>query len=466
MNTMKRISMTTRVSRTTAIGAAATLVGGAGSTLLLALSAAPAGAATTWSVDTLADGAATASDCTTPVPGSCSLRDALAAATVGDTINFASSLFSGGAGTITLTAGDLIDNGVDIIGPGAELLTIDADGSSRVFDITPQASGSTISGVTLTGGSFPAAGGGAVLVQGSNVLTVTDSVVTGNDAFLGAGIYAQNLVVTRSTVSDNAAGYLGGGILATSQLVISNSTISGNSSLMTGGGVTIMGVAGTTVTVTDSTVSGNTSQADGGIAGYLSSGTVEIANSTFTGNTATGQGGAIGLNAPMVDISMSTITGNSSSGTDPFYSGGGVWLGADGGLPVVTLTGTVVAGNVAGVGGTTDLVVGESITDVVSVDAPNSFIGSGVTPNITLTGTGLLRGDAPMLGALADNGGSTLTMLPLEGSPLIDAGPAVIPPFTGNEFDQRGPGFPRVVGTRSDIGAVEAPGPVVPSFTG
>jgi hypothetical protein len=170
---------------------------------------------------------------------------------------------------------------------------------------------------------------------------------------------------------------------------------------------------------------------------------------------------------------MSTITGNTATQDDPLYlSGGGVVAVFDTG-PTVRLTGTVLAGNIAtGVNGTADLIA-ERSSGSVTVDAPYSMIGSGVLSAVTLTGTGLLRGDAPMLGALADNGGSTLTMLPLEGSPLIDAGPAVIPSFAGNEFDQRGPGFPRVVGTRGDIGAVEyasptppTPQPVIPVFAG
>lgn len=459
--------MATRVSRGTALGAAATLVGGAGSTLLLALSASPAGAAATWTVDTLADGAATASDCTTPVAGSCSLRDALAAAAAGDSIRFAPSLFTGGAGTITLTDGQLIDDGVDIVGPGANLLTVDAAGGSRVFQITPQAAGSIISGVTITGGSDV---GGGILVTSLNTLTVRDAVVTGNHAgtFAG-GIYAANLVVTGSTVSNNTSTYIGGGMIATTQLTVSNSTISGNSATQFGGGIAIVGVGTVSVLIVDSTISGNTSVAGGGIGGYFDTGTVTIANSTFTGNTVSGQGGAIGLSGPNLDISMSTITGNTASGTDPFYSGGGISISVGGGLPTVTLDGTVVAGNLAGTGGTSDIVVGGDISETGTVNATHSLLGSGVSPNVTLAGAGLLRNDAPLLGPLADNGGPTLTMLPQAGSPLLDAGPATIPLFPANEFDQRGPGFLRISGRMSDIGAVEVqvpPEPVVPAFTG
>lgn len=54
-----------------------------------------------------------------------------------------------------------------------------------------------------------------------------------------------------------------------------------------------------------------------------------------------------------------------------------------------------------------------------------------------------------LLGPLADNGGPTLTHLPLEDSPAIDDGECV----TGLTADQRG--RPRPQGATCDIGAVE-----------
>jgi hypothetical protein len=64
-----------------------------------------------------------------------------------------------------------------------------------------------------------------------------------------------------------------------------------------------------------------------------------------------------------------------------------------------------------------------------------------------------------MLGPLQDNGGPTFTHALLTGSPAINAGD---PSFTSPPFyDQRGPGYDRVVGGRIDIGAfeVQAVGP-------
>src|SRR5262249_34310098 len=65
----------------------------------------------------------------------------------------------------------------------------------------------------------------------------------------------------------------------------------------------------------------------------------------------------------------------------------------------------------------------------------------------------------PRLGPLADNGGPTLTHALLPGSPAIDAGNNAY----ATDFDQRGPGFPRIVNGLIDIGAFEfqgaGPGP-------
>ena len=58
-----------------------------------------------------------------------------------------------------------------------------------------------------------------------------------------------------------------------------------------------------------------------------------------------------------------------------------------------------------------------------------------------------------MLGLLANNGGPTDTHALLLGSPAINAGdPNFTPP---PNYDQRGPGYPRVVNGRIDIGAFE-----------
>ena len=143
----------------------------------------------------------------------CSLREAVAAANsaaTNDTITFDSSL----AGqTITLTLGSQLstsNNGsLNIVGLGANQLTVSGNNSVRVFTINGK---TTISGLTITGGN--ADFGGGIRVRGVN----------------------GNLTLTDSTVSGNSATSVGGGILSTDSLLIKNSTVSGNSA-PDGGGV-------------------------------------------------------------------------------------------------------------------------------------------------------------------------------------------------------------------------------------
>jgi hypothetical protein len=75
--------------------------------------------------------------------------------------------------------------------------------------------------------------------------------------------------------------------------------------------------------------------------------------------------------------------------------------------------------------------------------------GSGYDPT-DLVGSADFPID-PKLGPLQDNGGPTQTMALLPGSPAIDAGDNTDAPL----FDQRGPGFPRIVNGIIDIGAFE-----------
>src|SRR5436309_15502776 len=78
-------------------------------------------------------------------PGS--LRDALATANVGDTIDA-----TGVSGTILLTSGELqITQSVTINGPGAGTLAVDGNATFRVFDNVIFLN-VTISGFTITNG--------------------------------------------------------------------------------------------------------------------------------------------------------------------------------------------------------------------------------------------------------------------------------------------------------------------------
>jgi Right handed beta helix region len=259
--------------------------------------------------------------------------------------------------------------------------------------------------------------------------------------------------------------------------LIVNSTIAGNTA--SGGAGGIIFDNGNTLTILNSTISGNTAQ-DGAGGGLLIDEGLEafIANSTFANNTATaGAGGRIALAEVSLTLIQTTISGNTAAD-----SGDGLYIagyaepesrisqpGEDDGVGAqqageVTITGTIIAGNADG---SDD--IGSS--DPHDVNADNSVLG-GIDAVITVVDGGGNQLDVtdPGLGTLASNGGPTQTMALLDGRVAIDAGPDPLPSFPGNEFDQRGPGFDRVVGARVDVGAfeVQAPEPIVitPTFTG
>jgi hypothetical protein len=109
-------------------------------------------------------------------------------------------------------------------------------------------------------------GGGGVFVAGggsTGVLTATDSVLVGNSAAWGGGIYNESLVfVHRSSLIDNWAFSDGGGIYSEDPLEIVNSTVSGNYvQAGSGGAIYVSGATALTYT----TVVSNSASGVGGI---------------------------------------------------------------------------------------------------------------------------------------------------------------------------------------------------------
>ena len=129
-----------------AVGAGGVLVAGSAAALLTAF-AGQAGAASTITVDSSADGTATASNCTDSMPGNCTIRDAAAAAVNGDTIIFGASVTS-----ITLTNGRIDLGAVNITGPGSASLAITTTAAAGSYDLF-NFSGTgdvTVSGLSIT----------------------------------------------------------------------------------------------------------------------------------------------------------------------------------------------------------------------------------------------------------------------------------------------------------------------------
>jgi len=364
------------------------------------------------------------------------LRQALADANNGDAIDA-----SGVSGVITLTTGELlVDKSVTIDGAGADVLAVDGNGASRVFQF---GSGETvsISNLTVRNGRDDVSGGGISNGDGATA-TITDCTVSGNVAGSiqgqGGGIFNTGTLTTiNSTVSGNTAGAAGGvtgdggGIFNSGTLTIVNNTISGNMAISksgTGGGIFNDG----TLTIVNSTVSGNTAGKGAGIDNAGIATTVTITNSTFSGNAALAYGGAC-FNQGTLQIANSTLSDNSA-----IFGGGVLTQG------MLQIGNTILKRGASGenIHSFGQLMVTSMGYNLSSDDAAGALTGPGDQINTD-----------PMLGPLQNNGGPTFTHVLLPGSPAIDGGdPSFTPPPF---FDQRGTGFDRVVNGRIDIGSFE-----------
>jgi hypothetical protein len=239
-------------------------------------------------------------DCTSGTGNTCSLRDALTLAAPGGTdIAFLTSVYPPAslAGTITLLDSPLpgINGNLDLVGPGATVLTVSGGGSTAVGMVfTVNSSNAAISGIAIANANSGQFGlGGGIFNNVGATLTVNNSAFFGGSAGNGGGIANDGtLEVYNSTFSGNSTPTYGGGLFNGGTLVVTNSTISGNSA--PSGGAGIYNSNGTLV-VNNSTFSGNTSGPNngGGISNF--EGTLTVTNSILTGDTG-GECAAIGGN--------------------------------------------------------------------------------------------------------------------------------------------------------------------------
>ena len=345
----------------------------------------------------------------------------------------------------------------------------------------------SIEGSTFTDNTAYSDAGGLFVDDDELVVSISGSVFTGNEAtfYDGAAIAvdaAASVEVSFTTIADNVAGDQGGAIYLDDvygAVTIRNSTISGNQALQSareggepgygdGGGIFVLSVLDG-VTIENSTISGNTALGDSGaiflsnwyldegFTGYTSG--LSVIQSTITANVGTTIGGIAIVPDNFQILGASTRGDHQADRTQ----GGNAGAAADEGVGVadvanpttVILNGAIVALN-------SGIDVGQAGT----VQAASSLFGS-IVGSTLVDGGGNLVGVDPLLGPLQDNGGPTQTHALLDGSPAINAGPDPVATFPGNDDDQRGAGYPRVIGGRVDIGAFEVqPTNIEPTFTG
>jgi hypothetical protein len=306
-------------------------------------------------------------------PGS--LRQAILDTPSGGTVDFEPGL----TGTIPLSTGELmIAKDLTITGPGAGVITVSGNHSSRVFNIaatfTVEISGLTIADGRVTG---TAANGGGIFNAGK--LTLTDSTVSSNYASdiashaNGSGIFnAGTLMVTNSTVSGNVGSpCFGGGIYNSGTLTVTDSTLSGNFIAYDPGGG-IFNDRGGTLTVTNSTLSGNEGGGGGGIANY--GGTLTVTNSTLRGNRGPYVGGGILNSGGTLTVTNSTLSDNHSDMAGG--SGGGIAAGG-----TVTVTSSTLSDNSAYDGGGGIDNAGTLTITNSTLSGNSAFVGGGGIDN-------------------------------------------------------------------------------------
>ena len=320
-----------------------------------------------------------------------------------------------------------------------------------------------IANCVISGNSTGSPGSGAGIFNNANNsghadLTISNSTVSGNSAASlnnnssgggihnnGAGqLHHATVVLNETTISGNSAGsgagiYNNGFFAGNASLIVNNSTISGNAA-DGGGGISNVGSfqsGNASLTVSNSTISGNSARIGGAIlnSGEGGSATLEIAHSTISDNSAVEQGGGLYNGAARPAVSR-------TGGAAAARSGGGIYPSGSGGSAAV-LRNTILKTGISG----------ENIYNNLGTVSSAGYNLSNDNGGGFLTATGDQLNTNPMLGPLQDNGGPTFTHELLIGSPAINAGdPNFTPPPV---YDQRGPGYDRVVNGRIDIGSFE-----------
>lgn len=370
-------------------------------------------------------------------PGS--LRQAIADASPGDVVTFSASHFSQPR-TIALASTLVVNKTLAILGPGADLLTLDANNLRRHLNVEAPAT-LNLSGMRFIHGNPGAnADGGAILVD-AGTLNASDIRIENSGANGGGCLYNNGTTeLSRVRLSGCQANYSAGLFNAAGRsATIRDSRIENNIASGPGGG--IGNPSGATLVLERVSLSGNRGTIGGALNSY---GAAMLSHSTFSGNTAE-NGGAMYLGGTgTTTLTHATVTANTAQ------FNGGIAAEFD---AIVNLRGTLIAGNTRAVAQAPDAGGNFVSFGYNLIGDPFATAFRPTSPSLV----GNILGAPARLAALADNGGHSLTHAPLHDSPIIDAGGA------GSSVDARGRLRPidfthidnASGGNGSDIGAFE-----------
>ncbi len=322
----------------------------------------------------------------------------------------------------------------------------DANGFDGVCDVNLTASGLQCSLRAAIDEAENYAGNDRISfdLPANSIITLSNSLTIYSKGTLEiAGTGANNLTIRG--IQDQRGITLGGTDLIISGITLTNSdrAIEASYSALTLDGVSFTGnkeavfLLYATARILNSNISSNTSSV------FMQIGKFEMINTTVSNNA-----GGIRIYDADATIRSSTITGNTEG-----FSGAGIKY--SGGYQTLSLGNTIVAGNNAP--NFPDIENGGGIVSA-GYNLIGDSAGDSINTNLPITyKTSDIRDVNPLLSALGNNGGRTLTRALLTGSPAIDKGNRF-----GATADQRG--FVRPFDNTtvanasdgSDIGAFEA----------
>ena len=314
------------------------------------------------------DDNASASACTA-APNDCSLRGAITFANMfpGTTVSVPAGSYNltisgageGFSGNNAIGDLDITGNNTSIVGAGAAVTIItQTTAGSRVIEVNPFIVANlttSISGVTISGGTETTGVGGGGILSGAlnNNLTVSNSVISGNSAtgagsFGGGGIChtGGNLTITGTTFSNNSTSTSGGGVTysagdpagsngATGTVTVSGSTFTGNtanSSAAGGGALNLFdfNVSASVYNIDSSSFSSNSApNRSGGAIIVQSGGPLTVTTSSFATNSAGNSGGAIFSSGTSASVTYSRLVGNSAPSGGAIFRGSGIFTAND-----------------------------------------------------------------------------------------------------------------------------------------
>ena len=230
----------------------------------------------------------------------------------------------------------------------------------------------------------------------------------------GGALWNENstLSVNHSTIDSNQASRFGAGVWASGNVTMDHTEVINNTGATVGGGLYLDSIA---ALLTNMTVDGNQAEYGGGA---YNGGTLNVAQSTLSNNEADYHGGAV-YNGPggTLDVVNSTVSSNLAN-----VNGSGIGTG-DGvyNTAVAGFVSATIASNPVGLYGGTVSLDNTILANALNCDSVSvASLGHNLETNndCGLTGPNDVFNTDPQLDpALANNGGPTLTHLPLSGSP-------------------------------------------------